>query len=447
LEFSRINRIAESDISLFFGKVGIEPFSEDDTRESSMNVDYFFNDTLIELKIVEEEGLEKEQRQQKVAELFTPYNLPFSDVCVMDVSKLSLDDYNRYNNLMRTPIKTHVKKAGKQLKISRERRNSANTSVLFIINDGYGALSHQEFLKIARNCVSNDTSSIDFLVCAGMYFQSDKFESTVSCPLDILPISGITSFDGEVQIRKAWGGLTIEFMNRLMRAKPHEKSSKLPLLDIEFTVGEVTYIKPAPSFSEKSGFWPNGERPRKNSTGVNTCPPIAIVFPELSDDCWTLAKQLGYGDQYLKGCYEDWLEFSALQDELMSELIKPLVAVKITREHVSLNSGFEELVQFANQLFELQVKKIILASKHIDGISAEQSNYVLVESHEIGRDKKNDFCQIFLIKTIEGKRHKRILVEYARTFNEHAIAIAAAYSIKYRVDKVLYTINREYSWI
>ncbi|MFT5816380.1 MAG: hypothetical protein ACI9VT_004159 [Psychroserpens sp.] len=52
---------------------------------------------------------------------------------------------------MRGPIKTHIKKAIKQLRASAESQDREIFTVVLIINNGYGALSHAEFLKIAKH--------------------------------------------------------------------------------------------------------------------------------------------------------------------------------------------------------------------------------------------------------------------------------------------------------
>jgi len=73
-------------------------------------------------------------------------------------------------------------------------------------------------------------------------------------------------------------------------------------------------------------------------------------------------------------------------------------------------------------------------------------NYILVEIHEIGRDKNNDFCQIFEVRTINGDIYKTPIIKYLRAFEEYAIAIASAYCLKHGLECVLYQKHKKYSW-
>jgi hypothetical protein len=76
----------------------------------------------------------------------------------------------------------------------------------------------------------------------------------------------------------------------------------------------------------------------------------------------------------------------------------------------------------------------------------DQYNYILLEIHEIGRDKNNDFCKVFEVRMINGKVYKTPIVEYLRAFEEYAIAIASAYCLKYGLKNVLYQKHKKYCW-
>ena len=76
--------------------------------------DYELNEALIELKLVEEEGFDKEERQVKLANLFKE-NQPGRPVVVINPRLLDAAGQREYYNIVSGPIKTHVKKAAKQL--------------------------------------------------------------------------------------------------------------------------------------------------------------------------------------------------------------------------------------------------------------------------------------------------------------------------------------------
>jgi hypothetical protein len=61
--------------------------------------------------------------------------------------------------------------------------------------------------------------------------------------------------------------------------------SKAPVLDTGFEFNGTTFVKPAPPLGNQSEFWVRG-RPRLNSTGIETCPPVAIVFPDMDRAEW-----------------------------------------------------------------------------------------------------------------------------------------------------------------
>jgi hypothetical protein len=69
MKFLRICKLTEESLTLALAEVGVVRFSEDDSRELNLNADFVLNDTVIELKLVDEEGLDKKERRQKLARL------------------------------------------------------------------------------------------------------------------------------------------------------------------------------------------------------------------------------------------------------------------------------------------------------------------------------------------------------------------------------------------
>jgi hypothetical protein len=401
MEFMRLLKLTEECLTSAFESVGIERFSEDDSRELNLNVDYIINDTLIELKLVDEEGLGKKERRVKLANLFNSYKHPKADVCVLDPDLLNRHDFNNYKNIMRSPIKTHIKKANQQLRKSAENQNRDMSTAVFIVNNGYGALSHDEFIEIAKSCVVNDTSAIDHLVCGGMYFHSDQFDSYILCPLDIINIKGESSLESEDEIRKAWNGLSEKIVTQLMQVEPSVRDSKLPVLDIEFCLENITYVKPPPQFEKASEFWSKG-RPRINSSSfADKCPFIATPFPKLKLSCWEQIKNNQHDEYFFKQSYKEWLKYVDEEDTRCSSDNKPFVQISLDNNHLQdlLLSGFIEfndLMLVSNQKFEIEIRKVMKSSREITDQKIDLLNYILVEIHEIGRDKNNDFCQIFV---------------------------------------------------
>jgi len=359
MEFMRILKLTEESLASALESVGVERFSEDDSRELNLNADFIINDTLIELKLVDEEGLDKKERRVKLANLFNSYKHHKADVCVLDPDVLTEHDFNNYKNIMRSPIKNHIKKANQQLRASAEKQNRDMSTAVFIVNNGYGALSHEEFLEIAKHCVLNDTSAIDHLVCGGMYFHSDMFDSNILCPIDFINIKGESSLESENEIRKAWNGLSEEVVTKMMQVEPSERESKLPVLDIEFCLDNVTYVKPPPQFGKESEFWPNG-RPRINSSSfADKCPYIATPFPKLNMSCWEQIKNNQHEEYYFKQSYQEWLKYVNEQETRCSFDNKPFVQIPLDNNHIQdLLVGefieFNDLILIANQKFDAE---------------------------------------------------------------------------------------------
>lgn len=93
---------------------------------------------VIELKILEDEGLDKPERQQKLAKLFRE-KFPSRPTIVLDRGILDLQGQRCYDRILEGPIKTAVSSARQQLQQSRKELNS-NGTVLWVINNGYSSL-------------------------------------------------------------------------------------------------------------------------------------------------------------------------------------------------------------------------------------------------------------------------------------------------------------------
>lgn len=90
-------------------------------------------DTLIELKVLEDDGLAKPERQKKLAALFTAQELG-RPVIVLDRQRLTEVQQWVFDRIMEGPIKSAVAKARKQIKQSRIDIPACSSSVRLIIN-------------------------------------------------------------------------------------------------------------------------------------------------------------------------------------------------------------------------------------------------------------------------------------------------------------------------
>ena len=110
MDYLRIYKLNEEDFDGIVQRSGGKRLSNDESREKNPNADYLLGDAIIELKFVEEEGLEKQERQQKIATLFNKY-CPNKPVMVIDPKLLGKVGRKEYYEIMSTPIKKRIRKA------------------------------------------------------------------------------------------------------------------------------------------------------------------------------------------------------------------------------------------------------------------------------------------------------------------------------------------------
>ena len=126
-------RVTEADFDRLITGAGGQRCNADATVQATPNADYELGDTILELKLIEEEGLQKGERQRKLAELFR-CTQPDHPVVVLDPTSLDAEAERRYFNILAGPIQTAVKKAAQQLESTRAVRRSESTRVLIVIN-------------------------------------------------------------------------------------------------------------------------------------------------------------------------------------------------------------------------------------------------------------------------------------------------------------------------
>jgi hypothetical protein len=114
LEIFELLKIVEDDIREIIVSAGGEQIPTRDKEEKN-TVDYKLNESIIELKLIEEEGLEKETRISKIEDLFEE-NQKDKPSVIIDKRLLCETELNKYYRILEGPIKTAIKKASKQLK-------------------------------------------------------------------------------------------------------------------------------------------------------------------------------------------------------------------------------------------------------------------------------------------------------------------------------------------
>lgn len=448
-DFAKIDRLTESDFTGIFEAAGGSRFSDNDSKENIPNADYVINNVIVELKLVEEEGFDKTARQQKLSKLFGKYDK--SPVVVIDPGLLSDVDQRKYFNILEGPIKTHVKKASKQLKSTSSKLGGKHTKILLIVNNGYSAMGIAEFKAVAGKCVRNDTTNIDYVITCGIYYYSDGFDSFVIAPFEIEGVLDDLEPCEYLSIRESWSAFLNKHMTEFVIEPGSRENSRLPILDLEFDVDGVTFVKPTPPFGKDSEFWVAG-RPRINSSGIEECPPVGMIFPKLSRNSWGLVKEALEDSWKLQDSYEEWVKFSTEEENEYENIIQPFIRIEIEHDDLAEKvednyiTSFFDLCNYASDIFSERVREIILSARNIKSTKIELDKYILLVIREIGRDKKNDLCSIYLATNVEEPEIIETFIENERIFFEHGVALASAYALKSNISMVLHFKDKTYAW-
>jgi len=450
MQVLRIGSIGEPDFDLIIQRAGGKRLVKDDSVQDAPNADYLLGNTVIELKMVEEEGLDKDNRRRKIAELFAR-NQPDRPVVVLAPELLDDPGLRAYYRALEGPIKTAVKTAAKQLDNSATAIGGVPCRVLVAINTGYTALDHAEFKEVARKCCKNNTSKIDVLVVGGIYHHSDGFDSYTFFPFEQVPINLEQEFLEYLLLSEEWGRSAEELMTAVVHGDPSQIFDKMPVMDIKFELDGVTCVKPSPRFGQPSDFW-GEKRPRENSTGITTCPLVAQTFPDMDSANWKRIQAAIHTPGFFRDTYAAWVEFRNGEESHLGSSLRPFVAVPVNAElyhdHCDAHGeppSVRSLCQFAVDLFEERLRRELNGMRPRTEARVVPATYVLLLTQEIGRDQADDLASILLIRETDSGTQKSVLVRHARIFFEHAQALAAAYAVKF--DCVaLFERDRSFVW-
>jgi len=280
LPIARIQPLTETSITALIEKAGGRRAHEDQDRRAEKNADYRLGTSIIELKLLDDEGLTKPERQEKIASLFAA-SQPGRPVVIIDPSILTSDGRREYTKIMQGPIQGAVRSARKQLKQSRCEDAEAQTSILFVINNGFSALSHEELKEHVVRRAKNDTDEIDGVVVAGCYLHGDGFDTVALWPITYEQIKPGRPFPEFETLRMAWNELSNRHMTDFVQGKHGQNAVKKTQQDIVFDVGGLTFVKPATPLGKKSDFY-GARRPRFNEVGFDNVKHVAITVPAMS---------------------------------------------------------------------------------------------------------------------------------------------------------------------
>jgi hypothetical protein len=451
LPTTRIRPLTEDSFNEIIELAGGRRAHPDHDRRAARNADYILGDAVLELKILDDEGLSKIERQAKLAALFAALD-PDRPVHVLDRQLLDQAGQRAYDRALEGPIKGAVKSAKGQLVQSRSEFPETKRSILMLVNNANTALEHDEIVQMVGRRARNDTDDIDGVVVAGAYVHSDGFDTFALWPIDYVPISLDRTFPEYEALRDAFHGHAERAMTDAIIDGLSADMTKGPLLDTGFEFDGKTFVKPAPPLGSSSDFYTNG-RPRLNSTGVETSPTVGLVFPELDRNEWNkfrahMSEEVSLGERF-----EDWI---AEREEAISQgtLLKPLVPMAVTFDEwmASLNGAtpprcFRPVRDYANSLYQQAITEVLDGARDLETIKVFPGRYVLAVTELIGQDQANDVSHVFLVEQRLGDEPRMIaLVRNARIFHQHACTLGASYAVKHGIGSLRWKKVMTYAW-
>jgi hypothetical protein len=284
---------------------------------NELNCDYILdNNTVIELKIIEEEPIGKKEKQKKFIELF-PAN---AETVLLYPTK---EQKRGYYKILESPIKKALKKASKQLQVSAKKVN-AKIKIAIIMNNGLYMVSQKEFLEIALRRAKNDTSGIDILIVCSMHYYSDKFDMITLFEFKDFEINKV-EYQNKKQIidrlRNSWNKKVEQYMIKQLINKDLNRS-KEPIQDLFFESNGIRYVKPLSQWGKTSKFWKSG-RPREDSTKENDL-PLILILPIFNNESYNYAKQYLINREILQNSLKDymrWIEDNPIKSKNKIQLI------------------------------------------------------------------------------------------------------------------------------
>lgn len=449
MDYFKILKIVEEDIDEIVEASGGFSIPTRD-KDEKKTADYILNESIIELKLIEEEGLNKKTRQNKLKDLFEQNQLDKPTV-IIDKKLLNEEELVKFYRILEGPIKKRLQKSSKQLKNTVADLYPGKLKISMIINVGYSSLDMEDFKKVAIKIAKNDTKNIDYLIIGGVYFYGDEFDFYSFFPFDLIKIQDTNEFESFDILRDQWNILSEKIMTEMIMPQESNRTRKTIDYDIEFERDNKYYVKLTPLIGKKSDFYING-RPRKNTTGINQCPPVAKTFPYLQHRDWKKLKDILLDEYELQ---ESYIQYCDLIKDDKGSLIMPIVPINISYNSFfdycrdnNYSYTFQNLCIFATEVFQNKITTIHKSIINLNMNKILPVEYIYLYVEEIGQDKKFDISSLYHIKysSIKNKYESTIIFENERIFFEYSSILASSYAVKYKTDIVCYEINKDFAW-
>lgn len=430
-----IRPLSEKDIDTVFDRVGGRRAHPDADRRTLRGSDYIIGKSIIELKLLEDERFEKTEAQAKLAELFG--NLKGDrPVVVIDPELLTPSQRREYDTIIRAPIKAAVRSARVQLRQTRNEIDPSLSNVLFIINNGFTTLAHDDLVEQAVGRARNDTREIDAVVIAGCYLHGDGFDAFALWPIDCITINNDRPFREFEDLKRSWNILAENHMTEFVCGDHGRFAGKEAQTDVVFNWEGRTYVKPAIPIGGTSKFF-GGRRPRRNHIGFDQVKHTALTIPRLSTVEHRRVRSALQGEPLLESL-ETWNQHID-KAMLISKAEMPVVPVDVTRGSWEAWKrknpgliGLDSLRAHANSVFAARASRIIHSSIEILPSMKLPKRYILAVIELICQDESNDISHIGVFA--DGT--EKVLLANARMGHYTTLSLAAAYALQLGLSKV-----------
>lgn len=447
LELPKIRPLSEDqDMDFVIAHAGGRRAHEDWDRKSTRNSDYVLGQSIIELKLLDDERLEKPEAQAKIGSLFGALQ-PDRPVVVIDPTIIEQKDRYAYATIMQGPIKGVVRSARAQLKQSRREISEGATTVLFVLNNGFTALTHEELLDHVVRRARNDTDEIDAVVVAGCYLHGDGFDTFALWPINYVPIHDERPFLEFEALKSAWGKLADRHMTEFVRGEHGPTAAREAQTDIVFEWEGRTFVKPATPIGAESKFF-GARRPRLNHVPFERVKHVAFTVPRLSPVEYRRVKVV-LKDEPLLESLDTWNDHV---EEALSHgtPLMPVVPIDISRGSWEAwkrrnpgSSGVDSLRAAANVRYGVEASKLVHAAKEFRQGVAVPRRCIAVVIELIGQDENNDVSHIGVCT----RGNIEWIALNVRAPHFRALALAAAHAIRLGLTDILWRHDLKYAWI
>ena len=213
------------------------------------NADYCIHNGIAELKIFEEDPLQKKDRQDELADYFKE-NFMLAPEVDINIKHLNDDAKHGYKKIVGKRIKKAVKKAGRQIRETKSAlQRNFDLGILIAVNNGCNSLPHDEFSNLVLTNARNATSQIDFILCITVEYHTGKWDSYVFCQTDCFPTRCGLEYPNSTLFKERVGARFSDAMTEMMRnltSNPDLSEALAPVADIRFERDGVTYVNDAP---------------------------------------------------------------------------------------------------------------------------------------------------------------------------------------------------------